>query len=660
MRDTAQSLWRRWRRALAATMALPLACGLLATPAQAQAPAQGNALADALQSSSSLWTPPPEGDGPSAPIRETDQDLPNLPGEVSVEKVQWLTERHVKVFINSAAMPGEPIAVQLLLPRDWNQNRDREFPAVWHLDGMRARDDWSGWTLETNIERYYADKNVLVVMPVGGEASFYTNWNEPDNGKNYQWESFLLDELPHVLEQGWRANDQRAIVGLSMGGTAAMNLATHRPEMFDFVGSFSGYLDTSSVGMPQAIHRAMQEAGGYNAWRMWGPANSPRWRENDPKRNVGKLAGTSMYISAGSGNTGEWDRPSTSNPRFPDNPAAFGLEALSRMTSETFVQYARREGVDVTARFRDSGTHSWPYWQFEMSQAFPQMADALGLAADDRGVTCNVGGAIGERYRDFEGLGMCLSGEYPVEGGAAGGARNGVAQDFSGGRGYWSETTGAHFAWGRIGGRYHEIGGPSSPLGFPTTSETITPDGVGRFNHFEGGSIYWTPDTGAQVVMADFANAWAKEGWETGRLGYPTSERYDVPGGVAQDFQGGYIVKAANGEPQIVLGAIGAAYRAGGGPAETSLGLPLTGEIDIRGGKFQRFEHGNIYWSPESGAHAVPDGDIFTHWGTTGWENGPFGYPVGPQKQIPAGGLEQEFQGGWIRQVNGKIEESRR
>ena len=69
-----------------------------------------------------------------------------------------------------------------LLPRDWNRDPGRTFPTVWHLDGMRARDDWNGWVLETNIERYYADKNVIVVMPVGGESSFYTNWNEPDNG----------------------------------------------------------------------------------------------------------------------------------------------------------------------------------------------------------------------------------------------------------------------------------------------------------------------------------------------------------------------------------------------------------------------------------------------------------------------------------------------
>ena len=38
-------------------------------------------------------------------------------------------------------------------------------------------------------------------------------------------------------------------------------------------------------------------------------------------------------------------------------------------------------------------------------------------------------------------------------------------------------------------------------LGYPTTNETVTPDGVGRFNHYSRqGSIYWTPGTGAWSV----------------------------------------------------------------------------------------------------------------------------------------------------------------
>ena len=51
--------------------------------------------------------------------------------------------------------------------------------------------------------------------------------------------------------------------------------------------------------------------------------------------------------------------------------------------------------------------------------------------------------------------------------------------------------------------------------------------------------------------------------------------------------------------------------------------------------------------------------DITDHWGSTGYENGPFGYPVGPLQPVKAGGLEQQFEGGWIRQLNGKIVEER-
>lgn len=42
-----------------------------------------------------------------------------------------------------------------------------------------------GWTIETNIEQFYADKNTIVVLPVGGESSFYSDWEQPNNGKNY-------------------------------------------------------------------------------------------------------------------------------------------------------------------------------------------------------------------------------------------------------------------------------------------------------------------------------------------------------------------------------------------------------------------------------------------------------------------------------------------
>ena len=42
------------------------------------------------------------------------------------------------------------------------------------------------------------------------------------------------------------------------------------------------------------------------------------------------------------------------------------------------------------------------------------------------------------------------------------------------------------------------------------------PGWVGRFNHFENGSIYWTPAIGPHEVHGLIRDFWAKQGWERG------------------------------------------------------------------------------------------------------------------------------------------------
>ena len=122
------------------------------------------------------------------PIRTDEHpSIQGLPSGVSVERVEWITERRIALFIRSAAMPKELIQVQVLLARDWHSNPSAKYPEVWALDGLRALDTESGWTINTNIEQFYADKNVNVILPVGGESSFYSDWQKPDNGKHYKW-----------------------------------------------------------------------------------------------------------------------------------------------------------------------------------------------------------------------------------------------------------------------------------------------------------------------------------------------------------------------------------------------------------------------------------------------------------------------------------------
>ncbi|OLT32942.1 hypothetical protein BJF79_35490 [Actinomadura sp. CNU-125] len=156
---------------------------------------------------------------------------------------------------------------------------------------------------------------------------------------------------------------------------------------------------------------------------------------------------------------------------------------------------------------------------------------------------------------------------------------------------------------GAILEKYRSMGGQGSPLGCPTTEELTTPDGRGKYTHFQGGSIYWTSQTGAHPVWGVIRDKWASSGWEGGKLGYPVGDELTNP-----DQQG----------------------------------------------KRQEFEGGTFYWHPtrSNGAHAVL-GRIGELWGQWGWEGGTFGYPTSDEMsgQKIGGildsntGVRQQFEG---------------
>nr|VDG61777.1 Mycolyl transferase 85A [Streptococcus thermophilus] len=625
-----------------------IVAGIAVTPAEAQngssdlssAVSSGRGLSDGLRPSD----PPPR-----TPI-EVDKNpkVEGLPEGVSVDRIEWLTQRRVAVFINSAAMPDKPIQVQILLARDWHSNPSAKFPEVWALDGLRARDDESGWTIETNIEQFYADKNVNVVLPVGGESSFYSDWQKPDKGKHYKWETFLTKELVPVLDNEFRSNNSRAVVGLSMGGTAAMNLAERNPHLFNFVGSFSGYLDTTTTGMPTAIKAAQMDAGGYNSEAMWGPQGSQDWIDHDPKLGIENLRGKTVYVSAGSGQD-DYGKPD-SVAKNPAVPAGVGLEVISRMSTQTFERYAKQANVPIITRYRPSGVHSWEYWQYEMTQAWPFIANSLKIPEGDRGAACNPVGAIAEATKNGA-VGSCVNNEYDVAGG------KGKAQEFRNGSAFWSPETGAQVLVGSILAKYNALSGPAGWLGFPKTGELKTPDGKGRFVHFERGSIYWTPQTGAQAIPGDMFKAWGDSGYERGKLGYPVEEAQSVGGGYVQKFEKGYLTRNPDNKGHfMVFGAIGTKYGELGA-ARSDLGFPKSNERKINGGFFQEFEKGNIYWSPKTGAHVIYYGEIFDHWGKKRYEQGELGWPTSDMKKIPSGGLTITFENGTVEQVFGKVRE---
>jgi hypothetical protein len=109
----------------------------------------------------------------------------------------------------------------------------------------------------------------------------------------------------------------------------------------------------------------------------------------------------------------------------------------------------------------------------------------------------------------------------------AGSDGKGRLRHFANGDIYWHPEFGAFEVHGAILRRYIMTGADKSPLGFPLTDERVAPDRIGRYNHFQRGSIYWHPATGAHDVRERIRERWAALRWEIGFLGYPVEDHKD-------------------------------------------------------------------------------------------------------------------------------------
>ncbi len=130
-------------------------------------------------------------------------------------------------------------------------------PAVYLLDGLRAQDDYNGWDINTPAFEWYYQSGLSIIMPVGGQSSFYTNWYQPACGKagcsTYKWETFVTSELPQWLSSNKSVKPTgSAAVGISMSGSAAMILAAYHPDQFIYAASLSALMDPSQRDGPVA------------------------------------------------------------------------------------------------------------------------------------------------------------------------------------------------------------------------------------------------------------------------------------------------------------------------------------------------------------------------------------------------------------------------
>ena len=126
---------------------------------------------------------------------------------------------------------------RVYLPREVSAGA--KLPAAYLLHGCGTSfRDWSNYS---NVGAYAA-RGLILVM-VDGACSYYVN--AALNAKD-KYEDYFVRDLISDAESRFpvsRSREERAVVGVSMGGYAAVKLALTRPDLFAFAGAISPAID---------------------------------------------------------------------------------------------------------------------------------------------------------------------------------------------------------------------------------------------------------------------------------------------------------------------------------------------------------------------------------------------------------------------------------
>ncbi|MGC0328343.1 S-formylglutathione hydrolase FrmB [Streptomyces sp. SAI-170] len=139
----------------------------------------------------------------------------------------------------TAAIGWNP-GVNVLLPDDYHWS-GRTYPVLYLFHGGGTDQDFITFDRE-GVRDWTAGKPIIVVMPDGGHAGWYSNPVSSNVGPR-NWETFHMAQLLPWVEANFRTYaeyDGRAVAGFSMGGFGALKYAAKYYGHFASVSAHSG------------------------------------------------------------------------------------------------------------------------------------------------------------------------------------------------------------------------------------------------------------------------------------------------------------------------------------------------------------------------------------------------------------------------------------
>ncbi|WP_149184091.1 alpha/beta hydrolase family protein [Streptomyces sp. TRM49041] len=199
--------------------------------------------------------------------------------------------------------------VNVLLP-DGYHTSGRTYPVLYLLHGG----DQDFITFDRpplNIRAWTAGKPIIVVMPDGGRAGWYSNPVSSNVGPR-DWEHFHIEQLIRWVDANFRTYaeyDGRAVSGFSMGGFGALKYAAKYWGHFASVSSHSGPAslrrdDGAVVHWANASSMAVELGGGMVYGAPWDQA---RVTADNPVERIESYRNKRVFMVAGTSPATVWD-----------------------------------------------------------------------------------------------------------------------------------------------------------------------------------------------------------------------------------------------------------------------------------------------------------------------------------------------------------------
>jgi enterochelin esterase family protein len=187
----------------------------------------------------------PDPVNPRVKLRaRTSASLVDVPGD-GTELWQPRAVPHGAIEVNwvGSKVIGDTRAFHVYTPPGYHQNTEARLPVLYLLHGNN--DTAAGWTdvgkANFILDNLIAEQRavpMIIVMPFGHAVPY----GGPQTNNTAVFERYLIEDVIPQVEKKYRVapgRENRAIVGLSMGGGHALQIGLGHLELFSAVAAFS-------------------------------------------------------------------------------------------------------------------------------------------------------------------------------------------------------------------------------------------------------------------------------------------------------------------------------------------------------------------------------------------------------------------------------------